>query len=89
MARMSKFAGLVPFEDDYSSVCDLPYVRGMVFGCQDNECYACGCGTLEAVGEMDGAVIVECCSCGAQMRAVERAPRERAKSLRALLGYGG
>lgn len=86
MAQVSKYAGLVPFEDDYMGVTELPYIEGMVFGTEDNECYACGCGALDPVGEMDGALVIECRSCGAQMRAIERAnPRERAQSLRSLL----
>lgn len=86
MAQSVKYAGLVPFEADYMDCGDLPYINGMVFGTEDNECYACGCGMLDPVGDMDGVLVIECRSCGAQMRAIEKAsPRERAQSLRSLL----
>jgi hypothetical protein len=77
---------LVPFEADYMDVSELPFIQGMVFGTEDNECYACGCGMLDVVGDMDGAIVIECRGCGAQMRAIEKAkPPERAQSLRSLL----
>lgn len=77
---------LVPFENDYQDVTELPYVNGMVYGTQEQECYCCGCGVLDCMGDMDGALVIECRSCGAQMRAIEKAhPHERAQSLAELL----
>jgi hypothetical protein len=76
---------IVPVEDDYLSVSELPYVEGMIAR-PFSECYACCSVGLEVVGTMDGVEVLQCNQCGAHSRAIEKVRRwERACTLRSMV----